>query len=95
MEHSPDALTRVSAERKVDCSHARRLARIRSELRLADLKAHVGDVGSIDECEDPTDVSAAIAAHVKASKTDLVIALLNEGLQAPAIRARWNPEVRS
>ena len=94
MQYSLDALVRVSAERKTVRSRARRSATIRSELRLADLKARVGDAGPADECEDPTDVSAATAAHVKASKTEEVIALLNEGLQAPAIKGRF-PEVSS
>lgn len=43
----------------------------------------------------PAGVLAAIAAHIRASKTEVVIALLNEGLPAPAIRSRWDTSVPS
>ena len=36
-----------------------------------------------------------IAAHVQASTSEVVIAVLNDGLQGDVVRLRWNREVRS
>jgi len=57
----------------------------RSELRLADLKARIPASDRLMNVKIPVDVAEAtdeLARRLNASKTDIVIALLNEGLNA-------------
>lgn len=65
---------------------------VRSELRLADLKARVRVSERLMNVKIPNhlaDAIAKVARRLKASKTEVVIALLNEALHSAArIRAR-------
>jgi len=68
---------------------------MRSELRLRDLKNRERSASKLMNVKIPMYVSDAIqqvATDLGASKTDVVIALLNEGLQvAQGTMKGWNP----
>ena len=69
---------------------------MRSELRLADLRRREGAANKLMNVKIPTDLSHAIdraASHLGVAKTDVVIALLNEGLDRSAEVLRgWQPK---
>ena len=68
---------------------------MRSDLRLQDLKHRERSSSRLMNVKVPADVSEAIqkvARDLGASKTDVVIALLNEGLAASEATVRdWHP----
>lgn len=68
---------------------------MRGDLRLADLKARERTTSRLMNVKIPAYVSAAIqrvAKDLGASKTEVVIALLNEGLDVAASSLKgWQP----
>ncbi|MFN8643153.1 MAG: hypothetical protein U0802_16400 [Candidatus Binatia bacterium] len=69
---------------------------MRSDLRLVDLRRRGGGASKLMNVKIPADVSAAIdrvARTLGVAKTDVVIALLNEGLDRSAELLRgWRPK---
>ena len=67
----------------------------RSDLRLTDLRRRDKSISKLMNVKIPTDVSDAIhrvARNLGASKTEVVIALLNEGLDESAETLKgWKP----
>jgi hypothetical protein len=71
---------------------------MRADIRLQDLKQRERSTSRLMNVKVPVDVSEAIrrvARDLKASKTDVVIALLNEGLAASEVAAKDWPAQRA
>ena len=65
---------------------------LRSTLQLADLEARTYTTSCLIHGRILADLAQAldaVAAHVNASKTEGAIALLNEGLESPAVVTQW------
>jgi len=96
MSNGIEALVCASAVRKAvpEKSPRRRAPIVCSTLRLADLKSRTYTMSRLMNVKIPAGLAlGAVAQHIHASKTEVVIALLNVGLRSP-IKARF-PEVVS